>query len=270
MPAEQSDSDDNLAEHPGGSSSGSASALAANLCVFSIGTETDGSVMLPADRNAVVGIKPTVGLTSTLGVIPEAPSMDIVGHFGRSVEDATIILDIVADKSSVPESQAESFEFSPNQHNAAGTYTSWLAKKDALKGAKFGLPCRRVWETASISPKHKSEYVALKALTKQIEKAGAQVIDVDLPSAEEIISPKGWDWDYAAGDSGLSEFQVVKKEFYRSLSSYLCTLECNSEEIFSLEDVVAYNVRYTNRRSWHQSSLADGTKKFRQMSRVEG
>src|SRR5436305_9792360 len=57
----------NLAEHPGGSSSGSASAVASNMCAFSIGTETDGSIMVPADRNAVVGIKPTVGLTSTLG-----------------------------------------------------------------------------------------------------------------------------------------------------------------------------------------------------------
>lgn len=94
----------NLTEHPGGSSSGSASALAANMCAFSIGAETDGSVMFPADRNAVIGIKPTVWLTSMLGVIPEAPSMDTVGTFGRSVEDATIILDIIAEKSSVPES----------------------------------------------------------------------------------------------------------------------------------------------------------------------
>lgn len=94
----------NLAEHPGGSSSGSASSLAANMCTFSIGTETDGSIVFPADRNAVVGIKPTVGLTSTLGVVPEAPSMDTVGPFGRSVEDATTILDIIADRSSIPKS----------------------------------------------------------------------------------------------------------------------------------------------------------------------
>ena len=239
----------NLAEHPGGSSSGSASALAANMCVFSIGTETDGSVMLPADRNAVISIKPTVGLTSMLGIIPDAPSMDTVGPFGRSVQDATIILDIIADRSSTPESQAGSFKSSPDQHNAAEYYTSWLAKKDTLMGAKFGLPCRRVWETASKSVKHKSEYVALKNLMKQIEKAGAQVLDVDLPSAEEIIPPMGWDWDYAAGESGseLSEFQVVKTEFYQSLPNYLGTLKNNKEGILSLEDVVAYNVRHTDR-----------------------
>ena len=238
----------NLAEHPGGSSSGSASALATNMCVFSIGTEIDGSILLPADRNAVIGFKSTVGLTSTLGVIPEAPSMDTVGPFGRSVEDATIILDIIADKSSIPESRADSFNSSPDQQNATEAYTSWLAKKDILKGAKFGLPWRRVWETASESIKHRSEYIALKELTKQIEKAGAQVFNVDLPSAEEIIPPEGWDWDYGAGESGseMSEFQAVKKEFYQNLPNYLGTLKDNKEEIFSLEDVVAYNVRHTD------------------------
>lgn len=70
-----------LAEDFGGSGSESANALVANMCAFSIRTETDGSVMFPADRNAVVGIKSTVGLTSTLGVVPEAPSMDTVGIF---------------------------------------------------------------------------------------------------------------------------------------------------------------------------------------------
>lgn len=190
----------NLAEHSGGSSSGSASGLAANMCAFSIGTETDGSVIFPADRNAVVGIKPIVGLTSTLGVIPEAPSMDIVGPFGRSVEDATIILDIIADKSYVLKSQANAVQTSANRHDTASPYISWLAKQDALKGAKFGLPSKRVWETASQSAKHKPEYLALKELTKQIETAGAQVLEVDFPSAEEIISPKGWDWEDGAGE----------------------------------------------------------------------
>jgi amidase len=238
----------NLAEHPGGSSSGSASALAANMCAFSIGTETDGSVMFPADRNAVVGIKPTLGFTSMMGVIPEAPSMDTVGPFGRSVIDATIILDIIADKSFVPESQARTFNSLPEQLNSPKIYTSWIAKKDALKGARFGLPSKRVWETASKSAKHKSEYTTLKELTKKIEKAGAQVFEVDFPSAEEIISPNGWDWEYAASESGseLSEFEVVKREFYQSLQGYLGKLDGNREKILSLEDVVAYNVRHTD------------------------
>jgi amidase len=238
----------NLAEHPGGSSSGSASSLAANMCAFSIGTETDGSVMFPADRNAVVGIKPTIGLTSTFGVIPEAPSLDTIGSFGRSVEDATTILDIIADRGTIPETRRNDSESSYEQHAIAPAYTSWLAKKDAIRGARFGLPWRRVWETASNNPRQQTAYTALKELTKQIEKAGAQVIDVDFPSAEVIISPDGWDWEYAAGESGseLSEFEVVKVEFYCSLRSYLRTLGENKKDILSLEDVVAYNVKHTD------------------------
>lgn len=240
----------NLAEHPRGSSSGSASGVAANMCGFSVGTETDGSIMFPADRNAVVGIKPTVGLTSTMGVVPEALSLDTVGGFGRSVEDAAVVLDVVSDRGSIPEGRDESIQgASTDQYDATKSYASWLAKRDALKGAKFGLPSKRVWETAANSLEHRSEYIALRKLMKQMEDAGAQVFDVDLPSAEEIISPDGWDWSYGAGESGseMSEFQVVKTEFSRSLPNYLGTLGDNKQGIMSLEDVVAYNIKHTDR-----------------------
>jgi amidase len=209
----------NLVHHPGGSSSGSASALASNMCAFSIGTETDGSVMFPADRNAVVGIKPTVGLTSTLGVIPESPSMDTVGTFGRSVEDATIILDIIAEGQAGFESPANHLEPFPTRGRASQPYTYWLSKQVALKGARFGMPWKRVWESASKSVQRKYEYTCLKEAIQKVEKAGAQVMHVDFLSAEEIISPDGWDWGYGAGETGstLSEFEVVRTEFYRGL-----------------------------------------------------
>jgi amidase len=238
----------NLAQHAGGSSSGSASSLASNMCAFSIGTETDGSIMFPADRNAVVGIKPTVGLTSTLGVIPESPSMDTVGPFGRSVEDAATVLDIIREKraaSYAPDYRLETLtihDFSP------GSYTSWLSKKDALKGARFGLPWKRVWEVASKSAESALEYNSLMDLIGKIEKAGAQVVKVDFPSAEEIIPPNGWDWEFGDGKTGskLSEFEVVRTEFYQSLRSYMSGLEKNEEKICSLEDVIAYNVQHTS------------------------
>jgi amidase len=94
------------------------------MCAFSIGTETDGSVMSPTDRNALVGIKPTVGLTSTLGDIPESPSMDTVGTFGRYVQDATIILDITADGQPGIESGANHVEASPPRACSPQPYTS--------------------------------------------------------------------------------------------------------------------------------------------------
>jgi amidase len=217
------------------------------MCAFSIGTETDGSIMFPADRNAVVGIKPTVGLTSTLGVIPESPSMDTVGTFGRSVEDATIILDIIADRNAISGHHANYPGPRPATESSPEPYTDWLSKQDALRGARFGLPWTRVWEAASKNANRKVDYTVLRETIKQLEKAGAQVIEVDFPSAEEIISPDGWDWEFEAGETGsaLSEFEVVRTEFYRSLRSYLSGLTKNEKGIHSLEDIVAYNVQHT-------------------------
>lgn len=228
----------NLAHHAGGSSSGSASSLAANMCAFSIGTETDGSIMFPADRNAVVGIKPTVGLTSNEGVIPESPSMDTVGPFGRSVEDATIVLDVIQEKLAVQDID--------NHHVQPVLYTSWLSTKHALVGARFGMPWKRVWETAC-QKAGGVEYNSLMELIRKIEGAGAQVFKVDFPSADEIIPPGGWDWGYGDGKPGskLSEFEVVRTEFYRSLQLYLSQLAVNGGRINSLEDVVAYNIQHS-------------------------
>jgi amidase len=237
----------NLAQHAGGSSSGSASSLASNMCAFSIGTETDGSIMFPADRNAVVGLKPTVGLTSTMGVIPESPSMDTVGPFGRSVEDATIVLDIIHERRATTNNHIDRLVSISvqSQNSCPGPYTSWLSKKDVLKGARFGVPWKRVWETASKNATKRLEYDSLMELIKKIEKAGALVVKVDFPSAEEIISPGGWDWEFGDGKTGsrLSEFEVVRTEFYRSLQSYLNELE--ETKIYSLEDVVTYNIQHT-------------------------
>lgn len=239
----------NLAEHPGGSSSGSASGLAANMCAFSIGSETDGSIMFPADRNAVVGIKPTVGLTPTSGVIPESHSMDTVGSFGRSVADATIVLDIIARQDSGAGSHSPNSHPSSPPEAANGKYASFLADKSALKGARFGIPIKRVWDSAKNSEKHRHEYLVLRKLLQRIEHEGAQISEVDFPSAEQILSPAGWDWGYADGQSGsiFSEFEVVRVEFYSGLKKYLASLEGATEKMQSLEDVMDYNVTHTDR-----------------------
>ena len=77
---------------PCGSSSGSAVAVAANLCAAAVGTETDGSIICPAQANGVVGIKPTLGLISRSGVIPISHSQDTAGPLARSVADAALLL----------------------------------------------------------------------------------------------------------------------------------------------------------------------------------
>lgn len=216
----------NLAHHPGGSSSGPASAVAANMCAFSIGTETDGSIMFPADRCAVVGLKPSLGLVSTEGVIPEARSMDVVGCFGKCCVDVGLVLGVLSERK-------------------GDSYSSFINRQDTLKGAKFGIPWKRVWESASENAEVQQQYDTLLKLGDKMKVAGAQLVQVDFPSAEEIISPKGWDWEYEEEDSWLSEFTVVRIEFYRDLKRYLGTLTQTGNNLNSLEDIVAYNEKHT-------------------------
>ena len=81
-----------LSLDPSGSSSGSAVAVAANLTAIAVGTETDGSITSPAAENAIVGLKPTLGLVSQEGIIPIAHSQDTAGPMCRTVTDAALLL----------------------------------------------------------------------------------------------------------------------------------------------------------------------------------
>ena len=84
-----------LDHNPCGSSAGSGVAVAANLCVVAVGTETDGSVVCPASVNGIVGIKPTVGLISRSGIIPISKTQDTAGPMARTVRDAVILLGVL-------------------------------------------------------------------------------------------------------------------------------------------------------------------------------
>ncbi|KAH8167160.1 hypothetical protein CIB48_g1054 [Xylaria polymorpha] len=203
----------NLAENPGGSSSGPAASVASNMCAFSLGTETDSSVILPADRNGVVGIKPTVGLTSREGVIPESHNLDTVGAFGRTVADAAIVLDAMC--------------------CPPGGFAAEVVGIGALKGARFGMPWKRVWEKASLDESAKAQYQSLLALIDRLRASGADVMQVEIPSAE--------------GHPEHSEYTVVKVDFYNDLKKYLEGLTVNPNNIRSLEDVVEYNIKHTER-----------------------
>ena len=86
----------NYKHSAGGSSSGSGAAVAAGLIPFAVGTETDGSIVCPASLNGVVGIKPTVGSVSTVGVVPVSLSQDVPGPLARSVEDAALLLEVLS------------------------------------------------------------------------------------------------------------------------------------------------------------------------------
>ncbi len=116
---------------PGGSSSGSAVAVAAGLCTASIGTETSGSLLHPASRNGIVTVKPTVGLISRAGIVPIAHSQDTAGPMTRTVRDAAMLLNVLAAK--------DPLDPVTERQRRPADYTADLTR-DAMKGARIGVP----------------------------------------------------------------------------------------------------------------------------------
>src|SRR5688572_16516026 len=138
-----------LSRSPFGSSSGSAVAAAANLCAITIGTETDGSIVSPSSVCGVVGLKPTVGLVSTAGVVPVAHSQDVPGPICRSVSDTAVVLSVLSGED----------------------YRSSL-KQDGLKKARIGVV--RGW----MIPDRQIERLMDSALDA-MKHHGAELIDID-------------------------------------------------------------------------------------------
>jgi amidase len=116
---------------PGGSSSGSAVAVAAGLAAAAIGTETSGSLLSPASQNGLVTVKPTVGLISRTGIVPIAHSQDTAGPLTRTVRDAAILLNVLA--------ASDALDPATQTLRRPADYTSVL-DKDGLKGARIGVP----------------------------------------------------------------------------------------------------------------------------------
>lgn len=167
-----------------GSSSGSAVAVSSNIVPLAFGTETDCSIISPGAVNGVVGIKPTVGLTSRAGVIPISEGQDSIGPFGRCVADAARALDVIAG----PDAE-DPFSTQPGRRQPR-SYCDFLTDRHALRGARFGLPMKRFWDVAP----RPQRLMAEKAL-QLIKEAGAEIIPVDMPCAEERLGTDGvWDW----------------------------------------------------------------------------
>ncbi|HET8911485.1 MAG TPA: amidase [Ktedonobacteraceae bacterium] len=208
-----------LDRSPCGSSSGSATAVAANLAAASLGSETDGSILCPAAVSGVVGIKPTVGLTSRAGIIPISHSQDTIGPFGRTVEDAAILLGAIAgaDKRD-PATQNSAARFFSD-------YTQFL-DRDGLKGARIGI-ARQFY--TGYSPKIDA---AFETCIKQIREAGAIIVDpADIPTAKQM------------GDS-QNEMTVLRFELKADLNAYLAGLK--SSPVRTLAEIIAFNEEHAS------------------------
>lgn len=223
----------NFTVNPGGSSTGPGVAVGANLIPIALGTETDGSVINPAQRNAIVGIKPTVGLTSRDGVIPESLHQDTIGTFGKTVRDAVYALDAIYGVD-----PRDNYTLAQQGKTPEHGYTQFLSNKDALKGAVFGLPWKSFWALGDAV-----QIAQLEELLDLIKAAGATIINgTELPHYKEIVSPDGWNWDYGTtrGFPNESEYSYVKVDFYNNLRDYLA--ELNNTDIRTVEDLVQNNI----------------------------
>ncbi|GAB4503491.1 MAG: amidase [Anaerolineales bacterium] len=194
-----------------GSSSGSAAAVAANLCAAAVGTETDGSIICPAQTNGIVGIKPTVGLISRSGIIPIAHSQDTAGPMARTVTDAAILLGAMTG----PDERDPATRSA--QERAWSDYTNCLDPQ-GLKKARLGVARGLFGTDARVLSIMESSLEVMHSL-------GAKLIEVDLPPV---------------GKFEKAEMDVLLYEFKADLNAYLAGLG-ESAAVHTLEEVVRFN-----------------------------
>ncbi len=178
---------------PGGSSGGSAAAVAAGEAVFALGTDTGGSIRQPAALCGVVGMKPTYGRVSRYGLIAFASSLDQIGPFTRSVEDCALVLETMAGHDPLDATSA-------NRTNDVR-----LNLEAGVEGMRLGVP-KEYFDVQGMEPGVK---VAVNQALRMLESAGAKVVEVSLPhtdyglAAYYIIAP-------AECSSNLARFDGVK------------------------------------------------------------
>jgi aspartyl-tRNA(Asn)/glutamyl-tRNA(Gln) amidotransferase subunit A len=158
---------------PGGSSGGSAAAIAADMCIGSLGSDTGGSIRQPASHCGVVGMKPTYGRVSRFGLVAFASSLDQIGPLTKDVTDCAMLMNVISgydpsDSTSVPEDVPD--------------YTDFL--KDGLKGMVVGIP-REYNAAQGLDP---DVSYAVKCAVQRIEDLGAGCVEVSLPHTEHAVA----------------------------------------------------------------------------------
>ena len=175
---------------PGGSSGGSAAALAAGMCVIALGTDTGGSIRIPAACCGVTGLKPTYGLVSLYGITPLSWSLDHAGPLARSVEDCAILLDVLAgydkrDPASLSDQSVWStYTDSMYEMRPGGRLTDVKSGALPLTHIKIGIP-----DNAYFGAVDPEIHAAVTAAIKTLEDLGARVESVSLPASIDDLFP---------------------------------------------------------------------------------
>jgi len=194
-----------------GSSSGTGAAIAANLAAAGVGTETDGSVVCPSAVNALVGIKPTVGLVSRSGIVPIAHSQDTAGPMARTVADAAVLLNAMAGRD--PRDAATVVAPAPVDYTAA-------LDADALKGARIGVARAKYFGYSAPADR------LIDAAITLMKARGATIVDpADIRTADKLDA---------------CEIEVLLYELKADLNQYLATRGTTTAAA-TLKDLIAFN-----------------------------
>ena len=200
-----------LDRSPGGSSSGSGAAVAANLCVAALGSETDGSIMSPSSNNGVVGIKPTVRLTSQQGVVPISHTQDVVGPHARTVRDAATLLSAIAE--------------------SGEDYTARL-DRGALNRARIGIA--RKFHTGYSEHTDRVFDEAVRVL----KDCGAELVDnVEIPGHQELR-------DNFEDTERRAERIIMEFEMKADMAAYLATR--SDSKMRTLADLIRFNADHAD------------------------
>ena len=201
-----------LNRSPCGSSSGSAVAVAANLCSVAIGTETDGSIVCPAHANSIVGIKPTIGLVSRSGIVPISHSQDTAGPMARSVEDAVILLNGMIGRD--PEDKTTQNDYTKKKID----YTKYL-DVNGLMGARIGI-ARNYFGRNNLVDEIMEQ--AIQVMKEQ----GAEIIDpANIETLNELREP---------------EYTILLMDFKHDMNDYLKKFGKNLP-FKSFKEIIEYN-----------------------------
>ncbi|MFH1764386.1 MAG: amidase [Gemmatimonadota bacterium] len=201
-----------LDRNPCGSSSGSGAAASASLCAAAIGTETNGSIVCPANASGVVGIKPTVGLVSRSRIIPISHTQDTAGPMARTVRDAALVLGALAGVD--PEDPATTAGAERTERD----YTQYL-DPSGLSGARIGV-------ATQYSEGHERVEELFQAALEVMRGAGAAVVEIPEVDA----------WRRMGRPSGT----LMRYEFKADLNAYLAGLGPDAP-VKSLEEIIAFN-----------------------------
>ncbi len=161
----------NINKVPGGTSSGSAVAVAADCCVFALGSDTGGSIRQPSSLCGVIGLKPSYGRVSRYGLIAAVSSFDTVGPITKSVEDAALVLDWISGRDNFDSNAGEKFTLQPSRL----TY--------GIKGLKVGVPKEYFGEGLDSRVKR-----AIEDAIKKLEQLRAEIIELSLPHSKYALA----------------------------------------------------------------------------------